>query len=187
MTAQFSDTVFYSGEAYSLAGVNGSGLFDPETQGLKPIGTCSACWRGYLCEYEVVENRLLLQRLQISIDKEAKALFGVAPEESEDEIRIFGADYKGLSRRVAYSGGLLIAKDFIHELYVHMGFHPAWKYEEVHELVFEKGRLVFQKDCSDRMHELRDALSKRRREPEHPGSREEIEKWIKSTFSLDYR
>ena len=39
-----------------------------------------------------------------------------------------------------------------------MGFHPAWKYEEVHELVFESGILESESDLSSRMAEIRDKV-----------------------------
>lgn len=32
-----------------------------------------------------------------------------------------------------------------------MGFHPAWKYREVHQLEFNQGRLVSEKDISSRL------------------------------------
>lgn len=54
----------------------------------------------------------------------------------------------GSGQEVAYefkdvplSGGLLLGEGFIQELYVHMGFHPAWKYLHVIELIFEGGQL----------------------------------------------
>ena len=44
-----------------------------------------------------------------------------------------------------------LADGFIQNLYVHMGFHPAWKYREVHELLFEDGRLLHAQDRSAAM------------------------------------
>ncbi len=41
-------------------------------------------------------------------------------------------------------------------LYVHMGYHPAWKYEKVHELIFENGLLIEDRDISAKMKEYRD-------------------------------
>ena len=32
---------------------------------------------------------------------------------------------------------MLACEGFIDALYVHMGFHPAWKFEHVEELIFE--------------------------------------------------
>ena len=40
MTAQFSDPLNYAGQIYSIAGVNGRGLFDPTEHCMKPVGRC---------------------------------------------------------------------------------------------------------------------------------------------------
>src|SRR5262245_37177060 len=151
MTAQFSDSVTFEGEDYALAGTNGKGLFDPNNHGMKPVGRCSACWRGFLCSYRVDGRCLLPAQLAVCLDEPARALFGVMPRADEGEIHLFDVIYKGLGHRVPYSGGILLARNFIEELYVHMGFHPAWKYREVHELSFEDGRLVRAENRSDQM------------------------------------
>ncbi|HEV8061785.1 MAG TPA: hypothetical protein VGP68_18045 [Gemmataceae bacterium] len=103
---------------------------------MKPVPRCSACWRGFFCTYLVEEPRLLLDQLSICLDEPATSLFGVSPKLDEGKIRLFDVVYEGLRRPLLYSGGLLLAQDFIKELYVHMGFHPAWKYREVYELIF---------------------------------------------------
>ncbi len=38
---------------------------------------------------------------------------------------------------ISFTGGLPIAADFIQELYVHLGFHPAWKFREVHGIILD--------------------------------------------------
>ena len=53
MTAQISDSVRFEGRTYSLVGVNGSGLFDPEALGLRAVASSTACWRGFYCTYTV--------------------------------------------------------------------------------------------------------------------------------------
>lgn len=65
-----------------------------------------------------------------------------------------------------------------------MGFHPAWKYEEVHELIFHKGKLKEKKDLSNIMAHVRDELSNTPLKSGIDESR--ISEWIESTFSLDY-
>jgi hypothetical protein len=65
-------------------------------------------------------------------------LFGVLPTAAE----YAGFTYKGFKTPMKFTGGLLLADDFIPELYVHMGFHPAWKYKNVREVIFEKGSLT---------------------------------------------
>lgn len=54
---------------------------------------------------------------------------------------------------IPFSSGLLLGDGFIRELYVHMGFHPAWKFERVVELIFEGGQLTRSHDRSEQLAE----------------------------------
>ena len=208
MTAQISDAVVYRGKPHSIAGINGSGLFDPTEHGIKSVMISTACWRGYHCTYEVADDSLLLTQVNIGLGEEDRALaergegpklFGHVPHrytvhgyredstgvktswESHDFL------YDGLRAVVPFTGGLLLADDFIHELYVHMGFHPAWKFREVHELLFEQGRVVKAADRSAEMAEFREMLAGRPMEPSDPRDQEEIVRWVEQCFSLKYR
>lgn len=185
MTAQINDTFFYQDESYAVAGISEGDLFDPAAFGMEPVGTCSACWRGWQAEYALAGRQLVVDVLNVNLfdrDKlpgsyvrvQGPPIGGVLPvdddqdgseDEDEDEearllraLRHAGARsnrYENLGYPLNYTGGLLLAAGFIRDLYVHMGFHPAWKYEKVVELVFERG--VLQKECdrSAEMAELR--------------------------------
>ena len=65
MTAQYSDPVKCRGKTYGIAGKYSAGLFDPTTHGMKPIGKCSACWRGFVCIRAVESGWLLLDALVV--------------------------------------------------------------------------------------------------------------------------
>ena len=67
MTTQMKDTVLFSAEAFDLAEEKGKGLFEPHKHGLSPVLMSTACRRGYLCTYDVVENSLRLHRLLIKL------------------------------------------------------------------------------------------------------------------------
>jgi len=155
--------VWYRNKEFVIAGVNGSGLFQPEDHGLRPAATSSANWRGYVCSYRVKEDFLHLEELTIGLGagEESQhpsppALFGI-----EASVRPDGheADYRFGSAPIAFSGGLLLGKGFIDDLYVHMGFHPAWKFRQVVELMFEEGRLTAAHDHSQRIAEIRDGIT----------------------------
>jgi hypothetical protein len=186
MTAQFSDSVFYKRKEYVIAGVNGVGLFDPTQHGMAPVGKCSACWRGFLCEYGVHGQELRLDTLSIYLNNPAPTLFGVTPRAGGAILR-FDAEYKNLRQKVPYTGGLLIAKDFVRDLYVHMGFHPAWKYRTVHELIFEVGNLVKEADRSPEIARFREDVANRPLEPTGPFNEKEVRAWIEKCFSLKYK
>jgi hypothetical protein len=210
MTAQISDVVVYRAKPHSVAGISGSGLFDPTEHGIKPVTISTACWRGYHCTYAVAGNTLLLIQVNIGFGEEDRALaergegpklFGQVPRRytihghsmdlSTGEVKTsWESDdflYGGLREVVPFSGGMLLGADFLWGLYVNMGFHPAWKFREVHELIFERGRVVKAADRSVEMAGFRETLADRPLEPSDPENREEIERWVERCFSLKYR
>lgn len=179
MTAQFPDTIDLDGEEYAFVGVRGSGLFQPLEHGFQLVPRITACWRGYVCHYALAGEALLLRGLEVSTAKAARPLFGVEPA---GEGSLLGARYVGLNHPVLFSGGILAGKDFIRKLYVHMGFHPAWKFATVHELRFDAGRLIDRADRSQAMAQQRKAL-----EGKPLGWTEgSLGEWIENSFRLDY-
>lgn len=186
MTAQFSDNVKYRGSTYAIAGKNGYGLFYPDEHGLKTHGGCTACYRGYVCTYAIHEGRLLLDSLFAFLSGDAPKLFGRSPM-PQKERSLFDVIYDRLRHPVPYTGGLLLGDGFIEELYVHMGFHPAWKFREVHEVIFEDGVVVTETDRSEAMAGFREEISHRPLEPDLDTDREDISKWIAKCFSQEYR
>jgi hypothetical protein len=163
MTAQIPDHFMLDGSSYAL--VDGVGLFSPLEYGLEPIMTITSCWRGYVCTYAIQGQQLVLDTLEISLrdflhqdsrPAEAPLLNGVA---SQRKNSLFTNCYSGVAMPLTYSGSLQIASDFIQELYVHMGFHPAWKYRTVLELSFMGGELTGQRDVSAEMEQVRKSLT----------------------------
>ena len=210
MTAQISDDVVYQGRSFNLAGVKGKGLFDPKEHGLSPQAHSSACWRGCQCVYEVVEDELRLKTLNIALSQEdAEAakqgegtrLFGKLPGERQepaggilDEIVAgrfesmgLGFLYDDLQEMIPFIGGLLLGSGFLPELYVHMGFHPAYKFLEVHELTFEQGALTKASDRSEEMADFRKSLARDSLKPADADDLCEVKRWIERAFSLDYK
>jgi hypothetical protein len=209
MTAQISDTVRYLGKDCSLAGINGTGLFDPADVGVVAYGWSSACWRGFYCGYEVAEGSLLLSQVHLGLGTDDRAaveqgggpkLFGRTPRRytihghSEElftgEVKTSweSSDYRvdGLREFIPFTGGLLVGDDFIRELYVHMGFHPAYKFREVHELIFDAGRLTEEYDRSDAMAEFRAIYASRSPGLKSGATKDEISRWVEQCFSRSY-
>jgi len=211
MTAQISDRFIYRDEDYSLAGVSGKGLFQPDQFGIEIEATCSACWRGFMATYQVWEDtnasteeappRTILRLIEAAISPKdlhtlPLLLFGAPLEPMRPESAagqddntfdfygsMFSHAYRNCPEPVSFTGGILLARGFIEELYEHMGFHPAWKYREVHELVFNDGVLIEAHDRSEPVARVRDKQSGSR-----PGftSREDHLAWIADTFSMRY-
>jgi len=163
MTAQASDSVTYRDERFSLVAWDGPAPFDPNAHGLHPVAISTGNWLGYLCAYVIDDGWLKLDRVTLGLDAEARealargeapALFGVAPVPADEG---YSAEYSRLARVIPYTGAWTLGADFVWDMYVHMGYHPPWKYRRVYELTFEAGRLVSEVDRSDDMARLREA------------------------------
>ncbi|MGV8124982.1 MAG: hypothetical protein AB2L14_34980 [Candidatus Xenobiia bacterium LiM19] len=207
MTAQIHDSFNYRGECYNIASINGNGFFDPEAHGLKPVACVSSCWRGYMATYEVIDGSLCLVALYIGLSfeetKELPLILGKKPREAPLlEYELWNPDREcyeitkeenwyvivdELRHPVPFSGGLLICRDFVETLYEHMGFHPAYCYREVHELIFDSGKLAGESDRSAEMAEYRAAVEGTSQGPADPGDLKKVEEWVESRFSLSYR
>jgi hypothetical protein len=189
VTAQASDSVTYAGEVYQLAGWTGEGLFDPLAYGLDLIPTTTANWRGFVAHYAVVGDRFLLTSLtdvgiQGAIDEES--MRELAPDidgrRATWKPRVV---YENMDLPIPFTGKLLIGRDFLRDLYVHMGFHPAWKFEHVMELVLADGILQAAEDISEQVAQSRrEILEGTRQDPDGPPGGPG---WIARTFRLGYR
>lgn len=208
MTAQVPDVVVYRGAAESIAGIAGSGLFDPRGLGLPLQAISSACWRGFHCEYAVADGALYLRRLNLGLSDEAveriaqgaiAAPFGRLPQRYTERIRVLrgddwvdedwhSPDYRidGLREPVAFSGGLLLGADFIDETYIHLGFHAPCQFGTVHELIFAAGRLVAEHDRSPQMKDLR-RFMERRLQYAGAAAGGKLAARLRGVFSLEYR
>ena len=162
MTAQISDSVCYKGDWYALAGIRprrGGPPFDPSLYDLRVRPITTACWRGYVCSYEVNDDRLELVSVDLGVSDPPAELFGAPVSQGA-----FGsARYEPIRVPQPFDGGLLIASEFLPDLYAHMGPHPAWKYKHVFELIFADGHLAEALD-----HSL-DAVARRAAEGALPG------------------
>lgn len=195
MTAQIHDSFPYQGKSYSIVGVSGQGLFKPEEYGLTPFGTCSACWRGFHCTYAIADHRLTLKTLNIGFDQKGEMvakvgkgpMLGNKSPRRADRSQLCGEwIYDDPDVEIRFTGGLLLGEGFIRELYVHMGFHPAWKYRQMHELLFDSGRLTKTVDRSEFMSQVRDRMSGKPLGPENSADPGDVKRWIEKTFTLDY-
>jgi hypothetical protein len=184
MTAQIPDTFLLQDQKFSIVGVNGSGLFDPLQYNMQPRPRLTSCWRGFVCTYKTLYNKFLLDALQVNLQHEGPAINTVKPVFSQQGT--FENTYSSLNLPVDFTGGILTAREFLQGLYVHMGFHPAWKYRYVFELVISHGDVIETRDVSERMQEIRHEMVKSPLEPDADATREQIDDWIASTFKLNY-
>ncbi len=194
MTAQVQDSLHYLGEQHALAAFSDAEPFSPIEAGYRPVMANTACWRGYVCSYEVKDGLLYLRELWVNHQpgdapitrrQQPPDLNGVSAV--RDENSWLGEwHFCDVGLPLAYTGGLLVGRDFIRGLYVHMGFHPAWKYEHVHELLFEHGRLIETRDVSPEMARLRTHMQNGLN-PGPAATREQIAEWVAGCFRRNYR
>ncbi|MCK4973321.1 MAG: hypothetical protein KAS52_08360, partial [Candidatus Heimdallarchaeota archaeon] len=144
MTGQISDSFLYYNEEYSIVGIDGNELFEPLSFDIETIPASTACWRGFQGFYRITEEFLVLQDLYISM-KEKKEIRGKKPSKGES---YFKYHFNELNLKMSFTGTILIARDFIQEMYIHMGFQRPMSYTNVIELYFEKGKFTREKNLS---------------------------------------
>ncbi len=197
MTSQISDCFRYRDKDYTLAGISEGELFDPTIYNLRPVVSSTACWRGYHVVYSILMSHLIVSKLYINLSEDQKdhhrqrgpTINGVFPKLPTKKERFsFNSTYADLNFHMKYTGGLLIADGFFRELYVHMGFHPAWKFETVFELIFENGILVQEHDRSKAIAELRKKMlnAPQNADADSMPTAKEIQRFIEQSFNRKY-
>lgn len=191
MTAQIAEDVVVDGRTYSLVGVSGGTLFDPAEYDLAAHFMSSACWRGYVATFAIVDKQLVLSDLLVGdgstiggveIDEQT-SLLGVRPTR-DTSWKGPGFLFSGLNAPRQLSGGLLVGDGFIQTHYVHMGFHPAWKFERVLELLVDGGHVAEVRDVSAELAERRRAIEAG--EVSDPDGDRGGTSWVERAFTLDY-
>ncbi|TFG30138.1 MAG: hypothetical protein EU532_01500 [Promethearchaeota archaeon] len=185
MTAQIPDEFIYNNESFSLVGLKGEGLYCPENFGIEPYSRCTSCWRGHVMRYIFANEELILNSMFVNAKNPPKVNC-IEPRAFKNEDNpIFDYYYENLNLKSEFTGKILLAKDFIDSMYVHMGFQRPMAYKTVIEIRVENGTIISTSDLSKKMEEYRNVDISKDAQP-LSNSHDEIEKWIKKTFSLDY-
>ncbi len=66
MTRQAADTIIYAGESYELLGDSSRQLPMVKQYGMQPQSWSTANWKGYVAEYAIVDQQLILTSLMIN-------------------------------------------------------------------------------------------------------------------------
>ena len=187
MTGQIPDHFRYKGESFDLVGIDGEPLYTPKDFGISPQMASTACWRGYQMFYDCNDEQLILDHMHVRTNDKI-VVNGISPRApgDDDETIFFNTFYKNLGLKTKFTGTLLLAKDFISEMYVHMGFQSPESFRTVLEIHVKKGDIIEVRDLSDKMEERRKLGQTT---PNRPDTLEEpdIEDWVKDRFSLDYK
>ena len=183
MTGQVPDKLICRKNLYSIVGLRGEGLPSPFDFGLKPVSPHTANWRGFIMTYIVVEKHLNVHEMKVTLkDLKSKPPLINEVKPKLEKKGLIHLTYSSLKLKTQLTGKILIAKDFIDSMYVHMGFQSPISFETVIELEFREGDLLSVTDLSEKMKEYRkrdisDGKISRSHDPIS---------WIARTFSLDY-
>lgn len=163
MSEQITDPFFWNDEEWVfIAAEEVYDLFDPEKYGLNPTDISTDCWKGFIIQFSVKNNCLFFDNLWVNCDdKKYPSINGVKAKyipyiiENSFFERIFMflkskyskySEYSGyhfyenISKRLYYSGTIVIGQGFMEE-YHERAFTGPHMYERVYELVFENGEL----------------------------------------------
>lgn len=156
MTAQVSDKFVFNGDVYSLIGIIGTSLASPEQFGMKAEMIHTACYRGFYATYELTEEALHLKEFTLR-EKSGNYLpiNGIEAENKNNQ-----ATYHGLNILIPFTGRIRLAKDFIEELYIHMGFQKPSAFKTVLDVTLGLGRVMNIQDRSKEMEQKRGAFKK---------------------------
>lgn len=179
MTGQIPDEFRYQGEEYALVGLDGSGLYTPADFGMDTFSGCTACWRGYVMYYDCVDDQLILDGMDVNA-REFIEVNGKKPEEGQN---FFKYTYSNLGLKTKFTGTILLARNFIDEMYVHMGFQRPMAFRTVLEITVVEGDITKVKDISERMKKMREDDPYKDEQPADPSK---VGEWIEKTFSLEY-
>lgn len=202
MTAQISDRISLKGSSFIISDIDGRGLFEPQAYGIKVIPISTACLQGYLCTYAVESGLLLLTQVSLGLDAESVNevnLFGKTPERSLEH-HCFVVDGKTVKEvreshffevselvvPIRFTGGLLVARNFVKGMSVTIGHAPAYKFQEVYQLNFDRGVLVSERDVSNEMATLRNRLIAAQY-ADAAQEEAEISAWIELSFGLEFK
>jgi hypothetical protein len=177
-TAQIPDTFIFKSEEYSLIGKTEGDFATPRQFGMTAVMIHTACYRGYYATYELTETGLFLRKFTLR-EKEGNYLpiSGVHPVINKER---YQAEYSNLNVIVPFSGKIRLAKGFIQEFYIHMGYQKPTAFKTVLDITLKDGKVVTIKDRSEEMEKKRGAFKKAY------GSGK-IDKSIEDAFSLDMR
>ena len=177
-TAQIADTFIYKEKSYSLIGKTDGTLVHPHQFGMNPVMIHTACYRGFYATFELTEKSLLLKKLTLrEKDRKYLPIRGVKPDINTEK---HYATYTNLNIEVNFTGKIRLAKDFIKDLYIHMGYQKPTAFKTVLDITLREGKVVEIKDRSKEMASKRGGFKKRYE------SGEPI-KTIKEAFSLDMK
>ena len=153
LTRQTPDTVIYDNTKYALAGLKGTGLLKPTDLGITPCIMATFCYRGYICQYELIDENLYLKNMKVrTMENQYPIVGAVSPTLS---LGIVG-HYEDLNLFCKFSGGLILVRDALPRIRSVTPNPPS--FSTVIEMILNDGNLEQLIDHSKKMDELRSQI-----------------------------
>ena len=154
MTDQIPNQLYFQDNAYTLVAVSNLYLFTPRMFGIETCMVNTACWRGYVAYFFLQGRRLVVKHLEFcTLDDEVPIINGVHAQDIH-KVGWFDYRYINLDYELDYTGGLLIANDYIGCTGL-FGVNPAIEHRTVYELLFHRGSLIAFHDRSEAVEKVR--------------------------------
>lgn len=149
MTMQRPDPFIWDNEEWIFLGAkNVYTLFDPESFGLSPTMTDTACYKGFVVQFALSENKLFLDKLEVHCENNVyPPINGIKPKKGTGSYFSRFMFYENINLQLDYSGVITIGKD-MHEKFFGRAFIGPHAYKNTFELTFKNGELIKQKDTS---------------------------------------
>ena len=179
MTSQITDTFLFKGDEYSLIAMKGGNLATPEQFGMEASSYSTACYRGYFATYELINNLLFLREFALhEKDNNYLTIDGIIPNKksNSDDLNYRIRCYKNLNLKILFTGKIRLAKDFIKEFYVHMGYQKATAFKTVLDFTLQGGQMI---------KVINRSLEMRRRRGEFKKRYESRDVYIDEAFNMD--
>ena len=98
----------------------------------------TACYRGFYATYVLKQQGLFLRELTLRAKNGIYLPIGnILPDEQD-----YQATYRRMNEPVSFTGKLRLARDFIDDLYVHMGYQKSTSFKTVLDITLDRGKVV---------------------------------------------
>ena len=193
MAAQIQDRLTYEQDDYVVVGIKtvGTPLPTPQDFGISPVMISTACYRGYYVGYAVENDHLFLTDLCVRDQHNHYPFIQGFLGEWDESNHL--QRYRHLLLPTHFTGQLLLGREFIGSMYVHMGYQKPMAYKNVIELWVHHGEIIDMFDLSVKVATRREQyLDRNHNNPAigvgyHPlVNVEDIVSWVNRMFSLDY-
>ncbi|MBD3196006.1 MAG: hypothetical protein GF317_13190 [Candidatus Lokiarchaeota archaeon] len=181
MTGQIHDTCVLNNETYEIVRIKGDNLPKPENYGLNPRMASTACRRGYVMHYSLLDSQIYLDSIDIRTDN-PKPIQENSPLENEG--LGFNYKYQKLHIPIEFTGEISLGTDLIS--YVHMGFQEPSQYKKLLKLIVSEGKIKNIIDLSREMEMYRNHRSTMKDENSPPffEDKNKLRRWIQERFKI---